>query len=233
MKTLAIDTSNLVMGIAVVEDDQVIGEVVTNLKKNHSVRLMPAIETLLKECSIKPKELDRIVVAQGPGSYTGVRIGVTIAKTLAWTLNIPLVGVSSLEVLAANGRYFDGVICPLFDARRQQIFTGLYRYAENGKLVEEVEDQLIINKDWLKKIKANHQKVLFLGNDVKLHEEVIKSELGELAVIAPYTQNNPRPSELAFIGMQKEPNDVHTFVPNYARLAEAEANWLASQNQDS
>ncbi|WP_110113917.1 tRNA (adenosine(37)-N6)-threonylcarbamoyltransferase complex dimerization subunit type 1 TsaB [Bacillus sp. CGMCC 1.16541] len=233
MKTLAIDTSNLVMGIAVVDDSQVIGEVITNLKKNHSVRLMPAIETLLKECSVNAKDLERIVVAQGPGSYTGVRIGVTIAKTLAWTLNIPLIGVSSLEVLAANGRYFEGFVCPLFDARRQQIFTGLYQYQADGTFVKKVEDQLVINVDWLQKIKQYNQKVLFLGNDVKVHEEIIKRELGDLAVIAPYTQHNPRPSQLALIGMQKEATPLHAFVPNYARLAEAEANWLASQNQNS
>jgi tRNA threonylcarbamoyladenosine biosynthesis protein TsaB len=126
MKMLAIDTSNFVMGVAVVEENKVIGEIITNLKKNHSVRVMNAVESLLKDCDIAPSELDRIVVAHGPGSYTGVRIGVTIAKTLAWTLNIPLIGVSSLEALAANGRYFDGYIAPLFDARRQQLYTGLY-----------------------------------------------------------------------------------------------------------
>ena len=128
MKVLAIDTSNFTLGIALIDGNQVMGEYITNLKKNHSVRVMPAIETLLKDCDTLPKELDKIVVAKGPGSYTGVRIGVTIAKTLAWTLKIPLSGVSSLEALAANGRYFNGSISPLFDARRGQVYTGLYEY---------------------------------------------------------------------------------------------------------
>lgn len=119
MKVLAIDTSNYVMGVSLIEENTVVGEIITNLTKNHSVRLMPAVEQLLKECNVKPKELDKIVVAAGPGSYTGVRIGVTAAKTLAWSLQIPIVGVSSLEVVAANGVDFQGVICPLSETRNR------------------------------------------------------------------------------------------------------------------
>ena len=89
---------------------------------------MPTVEALMKECGVSPSELSKIVVAKGPGSYTGVRIGVTIAKTLAWTLSIPISAVSSLETLAANGQYFDGYISPLFDARRGQVYTGLYMF---------------------------------------------------------------------------------------------------------
>ncbi|UNL85223.1 tRNA (adenosine(37)-N6)-threonylcarbamoyltransferase complex dimerization subunit type 1 TsaB [Priestia koreensis] len=231
MKTLAIDTSNFVMGLALVDDQQVVGEVITNIKKNHSVRVMPAIQALLKDCGWAPSDLERIVVAQGPGSYTGVRIGVTIAKTLAWTLQIPLVGVSSLEVLAANGRYFNGYIAPLFDARRGQIYTGLYQY--NEKIETVVEDQLVMNNDWAKYLRSLEKPVLFIGNDADLHREVLADELGELAVFGSPTLLNPRPSELAFIGMTKLPVDLHTFVPNYIRMAEAEANWLASQRTKS
>ncbi|KOO42278.1 tRNA (adenosine(37)-N6)-threonylcarbamoyltransferase complex dimerization subunit type 1 TsaB [Priestia koreensis] len=231
MKTLAIDTSNFVMGLALVDDQQVVGEVITNIKKNHSVRVMPAIQALLKDCGWAPSDLERIVVAQGPGSYTGVRIGVTIAKTLAWTLQIPLVGVSSLEVLAANGRYFNGYIAPLFDARRGQIYTGLYQYNETIETV--VEDQLVMNNDWAKYLRSLEKPVLFIGNDADLHREVLAGEIGELAVFGSPTLLNPRPSELAFIGMTKLPVDLHTFVPNYIRMAEAEANWLASQRTKS
>ncbi|MFP7736953.1 tRNA (adenosine(37)-N6)-threonylcarbamoyltransferase complex dimerization subunit type 1 TsaB [Priestia aryabhattai] len=231
MKMLAIDTSNFVMGVAVVEENKVVGEIITNLKKNHSVRVMNAVESLLKDCDIAPSELDRIVVAHGPGSYTGVRIGVTIAKTLAWTLNIPLIGVSSLEALAANGRYFDGYIAPLFDARRQQLYTGLYKWNNEQGLLEVESDRLVINKDWAEHLKSYNKPILFIGNDLSMHEEAVKEVLGEQAVFAQVQQFNPRPSELAFLGMKKEPEPVHTFVPNYIRLAEAEANWLASQQK--
>nr|WP_304219766.1 tRNA (adenosine(37)-N6)-threonylcarbamoyltransferase complex dimerization subunit type 1 TsaB [Fredinandcohnia onubensis] len=228
MKVLAIDTSNYVLGVAIVDEEKVIGEVITNLPKNHSVRVMPTIEQLMKECGIKPKELERIVVAMGPGSYTGVRIGVTIAKTLAWSLQIPLVGVSSLEVVAANGRHFNGFISPLFDARRGQVYTGLYQY-EGKRLTCVEEDKIILLADWLEELRKRETPVLFIGNDLVIHKEQIETDLEQFAYVAPYTDWNPRPSELAVLGMEKAPVDVHTFVPNYIRLAEAEANWLGKR----
>ncbi|MGD6834629.1 tRNA (adenosine(37)-N6)-threonylcarbamoyltransferase complex dimerization subunit type 1 TsaB [Sutcliffiella halmapala] len=229
-RVLAIDTSSYVLGVAIVEEDRVIGELVTNLNKNHSVRAMPAIDQLMKDCEIKPDTLDRIVVGRGPGSFTGVRIGVTLAKTLAWTLNVPLVGVSSLELLAANGRYFKGVISPIMDARRGQVYTGLYTW-NNMSVQTEVEDVNIALTDWLGMLKEKNEDVLFIGNDVHLHKETIIEYLGEMAHFAETSENNPRPSELALIGLQREAEDVHTFVPNYTRLAEAEAKWLESKEK--
>ncbi|MGM0878458.1 MAG: tRNA (adenosine(37)-N6)-threonylcarbamoyltransferase complex dimerization subunit type 1 TsaB [Bacillota bacterium] len=228
MKALAIDTTNNVLGIAIVDEEQVIGEYITNLKKNHSVRAMPAIERLLSDCDLSPKQLDKIVVATGPGSYTGVRIGVSIAKTMAWSLQIPIVGVSSLEVLASNGRFFAGVISPIFDARRGQVYTGLYQYRHNG-LVTVEKDQNILLVDWLNMLEARNEKVLFVGNDVEIHRGTIIKELGDKGEIAQVALHNPRPSELGIIGLTKEASDVHSLVPNYIRLAEAEAKWLEQQ----
>jgi tRNA threonylcarbamoyladenosine biosynthesis protein TsaB len=228
MKALAIDTTNNVLGIAIVEEGNVIGEYITNLKKNHSVRAMPAIDQLMNDCDLSPNQLDKIVVATGPGSYTGVRIGVSIAKTMAWALKIPIAGVSSLEVLAFNGRFFSGIISPIFDARRGQVYTGLYQYSKNGLLTLE-QDQNILLVDWLKKLAEKDENVLFLGNDVDIHKQTINQMFGEKGVIAETTINNPRPSELGLIGLTKESVDVHSLVPNYIRLAEAEAKWLEQQ----
>jgi tRNA threonylcarbamoyladenosine biosynthesis protein TsaB len=229
MKVLSIDTSNYVLGIGLLDGETVMGEYISNIKKNHSVRVMPAIQTLMEECNIKPAELSKIVVAEGPGSYTGVRIGVTIAKTMAWSLEIPLSGVSSLEVAAASaGRYFDGHVSPFFDARRGQIYTGLYKF-ENQLLQTVKNDQLVMSADWVKQLNEMDSRILFTSNDLKLHEEVIKGELGDKAVFAAVTELNPRPAELALLGRDKEGVDLHTFVPNYIRLAEAEANWLKAQ----
>ncbi|OAS84689.1 MULTISPECIES: tRNA (adenosine(37)-N6)-threonylcarbamoyltransferase complex dimerization subunit type 1 TsaB [Metabacillus] len=228
MKVLAIDTTNYVLGIALVDEGNVIGEYITNLKKNHSVRAMPAIDRLLSDCDVTPQQLDKIVVATGPGSYTGVRIGVSIAKTMAWSLKIPIVGVSSLEVLAANGRYFNGFISPIFDARRGQVYTGLYQYA-NGGLVTIKNDQNLLLADWLKILEDKKERVLFVGNDVVIHKETIVSTLGDMGEFGQVTLNNPRPSELGLIGLTKEASDVHSLVPNYIRLAEAEAKWLEQQ----
>ena len=231
MKLLSIDTSNYALGVALLDGNQVIGEYITNLKKNHSVRVMPAVETLMKDCDVKPSDLSKIVVAKGPGSYTGVRIGVTIAKTLAWTLNIPLTGVSSLEVLAASaGRYFEGVISPIFDARRGQIYTGLYQFSE-GKLLTKNKDQLVLSKEWAAELKEMSEKVLFIGNDLPLHRETLEEILGTQAVFAEITEHNPRPAELALLGRDKEVEDIHSFVPNYIRLAEAEANWIKANKE--
>ncbi|MGM0727735.1 MAG: tRNA (adenosine(37)-N6)-threonylcarbamoyltransferase complex dimerization subunit type 1 TsaB [Bacillota bacterium] len=228
MTILAIDTSNHTLGIALVKGSTVIGESITYLKKNHSVRAMPTVEALMKECGVAPSELSKIVVAKGPGSYTGVRIGVTIAKTLAWTLSIPISAVSSLETLAANGQYFDGWISPLFDARRGQVYTGLYTF-EEGKIKEIKPDQNILLTEWLHELKQTGKPVLFLGQDVHLHEESIRSILGETAVIAEGAFHNPRPSMLAFLGTDRPAEDVHQLVPNYIRLAEAEVKWLEGQ----
>ncbi|MGC4378792.1 tRNA (adenosine(37)-N6)-threonylcarbamoyltransferase complex dimerization subunit type 1 TsaB [Fictibacillus sp. Mic-4] len=230
MKVLAIDTSNLVMGIAVTDGEKVIGEYITNLKKNHSIRVMPAIHDLLSELNISPQSLDRIVVARGPGSYTGVRIGVTIAKTLAWTLKKELVGVSSLEVLAQNGKHFEGLVVPLFDARRTQVYTGLYG-KRNGVFQSIEPDQLILIEDWLEQLKERNLPISFFGNDVALHRPVIQEMLGEAALFGSMADHNPRPSELAILGLGKKPEEVHTFVPSYLQLAEAEAKWLASKEK--
>lgn len=232
MRVLAIDTSNYVLGIAVIDNEQVIGEYITNIKKNHSIRVMPAIESLLKEIDVKPSDLTKIVVAEGPGSYTGVRIGVTIAKTLAWTLNIPLVGVSSLKVLATSvGRYFQGSVSPLFDARRGQIYTGLFQY-RNNQIESIISDKLIINRNWVEQLKEQNSPILFVGNDLSIHKNVIKETLGENAVFAAITEYNPRPAELALLGKDMEGVNAHTFVPNYIRLAEAEAKWLEENKQN-
>ncbi|WP_064091181.1 tRNA (adenosine(37)-N6)-threonylcarbamoyltransferase complex dimerization subunit type 1 TsaB [Rossellomorea aquimaris] len=228
MKILSIDTSNYPLGVALIEENKVIGEYITNIKKNHSVRAMPAIQQLLKDCDTEPKELTKIVVANGPGSYTGVRIGVTLAKTLAWSLNIPLIPVSSLATLASSGRNFNGYIAPIFDARRGQVYTGLYKF-DGDQLIQEVEDCNILLEEWARKLKDYDQDILFIGNDVSIHEQVIKEVLGDKAKLAPFVSHNPRPSELAYIGAGLEETSAHEVLPNYIRLAEAEVKWLESQ----
>ncbi|MDP4164306.1 MAG: tRNA (adenosine(37)-N6)-threonylcarbamoyltransferase complex dimerization subunit type 1 TsaB [Bacillota bacterium] len=226
MKILAIDTSNYTLGVALVDEDKVLGEYMTYSKKNHSVRIMPAIQTLMKDCDWTPKDVNKIVVAKGPGSYTGVRIGVTIAKTLAWSLQTPLVGVSSLEILAAGaGRYFPGLVSPLFDARRGQVYTGLYR-SENGQLVQVEKDQLVMIDKWATSLKNRNEQILFVGNDTGIHRSFLEEHLGNQAVFAAISEHNPRPSELALLGKNKPGEDIHSFVPNYIRLVEAEAKWL-------
>jgi len=229
MNILAIDTSTNVLGVGIASNEKIIGEYITNIKRNHSTRVLPAIDFLLKDCSMDIKEINKIIVANGPGSYTGLRIGLTIGKTLAWTLNIPIVGVSSLKLMAAGARYFDGFISPVMDARRGNIFTGLYEYKE-GKLIQAIDDQHIPTEDWCKLLKTFDKPVLFLGNDVVIHERVIVNQLAKQAQFAPITVNIPKPGELALLAKDLKEENVHSFAPNYLRLAEAEAKWREKTN---
>lgn len=229
MNILAIDTSTNVLGVGIASNEKIIGEYITNIKRNHSTRVLPAIDFLLKDCGMDIKEINKIIVANGPGSYTGLRIGLTIGKTLAWTLNIPIVGVSSLKLMAASARYFDGYISPVMDARRGNIFTGLYEYKE-GKLMQAIDDQHIPTEEWCKLLKTFDKPVLFLGNDVVIHEQVIVNQLAKQVQFAPITVNIPKPGELALLAKDLKEKNVHSFAPNYLRLAEAEAKWREKTN---
>ncbi|OKL36154.1 tRNA (adenosine(37)-N6)-threonylcarbamoyltransferase complex dimerization subunit type 1 TsaB [Domibacillus mangrovi] len=229
MKILAIDTSTYTLSIGLSDGDVVLAEQVTNVKKNHSTRVMPAIEALMSEVGMKPRDLNKIVVANGPGSYTGVRIGVTIAKTLAWTLNIPITAVSGLASLAASAPLIEGLVCPMFDARREQVFTGLYRLS-NG-LVESVkEDQNVPVVDWCQELLRMGEPVLFVGQESIIYEQVIAEVMGNAAAFAGKSVPYTRPAALLSLasGMEQDPSQV---VPNYARLAEAEANWLKANEK--
>lgn len=227
---LGMDTANSPLAIAIVKDRRILTTEVTNIKVNHSAGVMPAIEHIFKKVDISPKEIDAIAISQGPGSYTGVRIGVTIAKTLSWTLQKPLVGVSSLQVLAANAGLYQGIVCSLIDARRQNVYAGAYD-TSNG-LVPIIEDGHYSMAGLLAKLKELERPVLFVGHDVDSFWELIQQELGKNALRAPYTFDLPNAAQLIYLAEQQELPSLdatHTFVPKYCRLAEAEANWLREQ----
>lgn len=224
MKILAIDTSTNVLGVGIVNHEKVIGEYITNIKRNHSTRVLPVIDFLLKDCGIDKSEIGKIVVANGPGSYTGLRIGVTIGKTLAWTLKVPIVGVSSLKLMAASGRYFPGLISPIMDARRGNVFTGLYKY-EDQKLMLVEEDKHRSAEEWGYRLKKYNQPVLFVGDDSNIHKETFTNILLNNAQFAPISLNTAKPGELGLLGKDLDGEEAHLFKPNYLRLTEAEAKW--------
>ncbi|HAU34799.1 tRNA (adenosine(37)-N6)-threonylcarbamoyltransferase complex dimerization subunit type 1 TsaB [Lysinibacillus sp. FSL M8-0216] len=228
---LGIETANTPLSIAVVKDGKVVAEMVQNIKLTHSAGAMPAIEEILARIDVKPNDLDAIAVSEGPGSYTGVRIGVTLAKTLAWTLQKPLVGVSSLKTLAANAALYNGLICPIFDARRGNVYTAVYQ----GETLEAlVEDHHAHIDDLLVRLKALEQPILFVGTDVDIFWENIVQKLGDHAVRAPFSIDLPRAMEVIHLAMKMELQSVeatHHFVPQYKRIAEAEANWLKEQKE--
>src|SRR5699024_967881 len=228
MYTLAIDTSNQILGVALMKGKKIVGEFVTNIAKNHSTRLMPAVDHLMKEVQVSPEQLEKIIVAKGPGSYTGVRIGLTTAKTMAWALNIPIIGISSLEALSYQGRFSSTVICPFFNARRGLVYTGLYKL-ENRSVKRISKEQNRVITDWLERLAKREKEVLFLSPDIDQFEDVIHEYLGDLAIIPDGAFHIPNPSHLILAAEGQETDITHGLIPNYLRLAEAEAKWLEGQ----
>lgn len=228
---LGIETANAPLSVAVVKDGKVLAEVVQNIKVTHSAGAMPAIETILANVGVKPNELEAIAVSEGPGSYTGVRIGVTLAKTLAWTLQKPLVGVSSLKILAANAALFNGLICPIFDARRGNVYTAVYKGTKLDVVIEDYHDHI---DGLLARLKDLDAPILFIGVDVDLFWDKIVEVIGHNAYRAPLHDDLPRASAaINLASMESLPHveEVHHFIPQYKRIAEAEANWLKEQKE--
>ena len=218
MKVLAFDTSSKALSLAILEDKQVLAETTINIKKNHSITLMPAIDFLMASLDWTPKDLDRIVVAEGPGSYTGLRIAVATAKTLAHTLNIELVGMSSL--LSLVPRQQEGLLVPLMDARRNNVYAGFY---ENAKPV--MPEAHLSFAEVLEKV-TDAEQVTFVG-EVGPFVEQIQEQLPQ----ASYQEPLPNAATLALWAWDKKADSLHDFVPNYLKRVEAEENWLKNHTE--
>lgn len=218
MKVLAFDTSSKALSLAILEDKQVLAEMTINIKKNHSITLMPAIDFLMASLDWTPKDLDRIVVAEGPGSYTGLRIAVATAKTLAHTLNIELVGMSSLLALVPSQQ--EGLVVPLMDARRNNVYAGFY---ENAKPV--MPEAHLSFAEVLEKV-TDAEQVTFVG-EVGPFVEQIQEQLPQ----ASYQESLPNAANLALWAWNKKADSLHDFVPNYLKRVEAEENWLKNHTE--
>jgi len=218
MKVLAFDTSSKALSLAILEDKQLLAETTINIKKNHSITLMPAIDFLMASLDWTPKDLDRIVVAEGPGSYTGLRIAVATAKTLAHTLNIELVGMSSL--LSLVPRQQGGFLVPLMDARRNNVYAGFY---ENAKPV--MPEAHLSFAEVLEKV-TDAEQVTFVG-EVGPFVEQIQEQLPQ----ASYQESLPNVANLALWAWDKKADSLHDFVPNYLKRVEAEENWLKNHTE--
>ncbi len=172
MKILGIDSSGLVASVAVMSDGILVGEYTIHNKKTHSQTLLPMISDMLNMAEIKPEELNGIAVSAGPGSFTGLRIGASTAKGLAWTLDIPVVPVSSLMGLAANVQEEGSIVCPVMDARRNQVYYGIYRITDG--LPEVLKEPDV---DSIETAVGNADsfggKIIYLGDGVPVFEHVI------------------------------------------------------------
>lgn len=221
MKLLAFDTSNQALSLAILEDEHLLAQTTLNIKKNHSIILMLAIDFLMNSLDMKPKDLDRIVVAQGPGSYTGLRIAVATAKTLAHTLKIELVGVSSL--LALVPEQVEGLVIPIMDARRNNVYAGFY---QSGQAVRP-EAHLPL-AEVLEMAGTADQPVTFVGETATFAEQ-IKDALPQAAIQSTL----PDAATIGRLGLDLQAQSIHDFVPNYLKRVEAEENWLKTHQESS
>lgn len=222
MNILAFDTSNKALSVAILQDQQLLAQTTLNIKKNHSISLMPHIEFLMVSLEMAPGDLDRIVVAEGPGSYTGLRVAVATAKMLAYSLAIELVGISSLYALAAPAMQKDALIIPLIDARRRNVYAGFY---QNNQSVR--PDQHITFSDLLASLDPS-QKVCFVGEVAAFAEEI-----AEKTPNANIQETLPSAYQIGKAGQTMTPVDVDAFVPEYLKKVEAEENWLKNHQSDN
>lgn len=229
MKILGLDSSGLVAGVAVVEDGILLGEYTTDYKKTHSQTLLPMLDALKNMIELDLNTLDAIAVASGPGSFTGLRIGSATAKGLGFALKKPLVEVPTLEGLAWNLWGTDRIVCPLMDARRNQVYTAAYEFMPAG---EEFALKTVIPQnpsdigDLLEKLNELDRPVIFLGDGVPVYLELIKARIRVEYSIAPAGNNRQRAGSVAALGAvyyaQGKTVDAADHCPEYLRKSQAE-----------
>ncbi|MBK5252400.1 MAG: tRNA (adenosine(37)-N6)-threonylcarbamoyltransferase complex dimerization subunit type 1 TsaB [Peptostreptococcaceae bacterium] len=228
MNILAFETSGRAASVAVMKDKRIIGEMTVSTKLNHSEKLMPMIDELLEKTEISIKDIDALAVGVGPGSFTGIRIGVSTAKGLALALDIPIAAVSSLRALAYNGIYSDMLVCPIIDARRNQVYSGVFRW-EAAELVEVLNEDVYNFKELLFVLKNRNCPILFLGEDAYKFKEQMKEVLGENGILAMPQANFPRAAAVAGMAIkkidEKDLENAFTLMPVYLRKAEAERQY--------
>ena len=240
MLILALETATLTGSVALVnaslpEDDsspttQIIAEFLLHIQSTHSERLMPAIHSLFDEASLKIHDIQGIALSLGPGSFTGLRIGVSTVKGLAYALKIPVVGVSTLEVLATNVPYRSSVICPVLDARKKEVYAALFLGDGSGKITRKSEDWVLSPEELCRRIT---EKTLFLGNGSEAHGGALQKNLGAWASFAPPELSLPRALNVAKLSLPKFQRgqilDLFSFTPVYIRRSEAEIHFEAKE----
>ncbi len=225
MKVLAIDSSGLVATAAVVEDDNMLAEYTVNYKKTHSQTLLPMIAEIGKMIELDLAGIDAVAVAAGPGSFTGLRIGSATAKGLGLALNKPLVEVPTLEGLAYNLWGTGRLVCPMMDARRGQVYTGIYYF--EGNLLRTVQKQEAVSVEELaERINGLGRETIFLGDGVPVYREKLSGLLKVPYSFAPAHMNKQRAGAVGALAVQylKEGRTVtaRDHRPDYLRLSQAE-----------
>ena len=228
MKILSIDSSSTCCTCSILEDNKLLGEIIYNDKKQHSIILLSQIDSLLENLNLDIANIDAFVVSEGPGSFTGLRIGLATAKGLAQGLNKPIVGVSTLDCLAYNIAFFDGIICPIMDALRDNVYTSIYKFS--GENLERTKDYMAIHIDELIQMLKEHNepKLCFVGDATYKFKEKLLNSFPN-SYFAPANLNVARASSLGELGIKKllngEQDNLFTFSPIYIRKSQAEREY--------
>jgi len=225
---LGIDTATRVAGAAVAGENRLIAERFVHNLKTHSQNIIPMIDQVMRDAGIKPENLYGISVTGGPGSFTGLRIGMSVAKTMGLALNIPVVAISTLKVLAWNLYMAPGLICPILDARKNEVYTCLYKSVPGG--LEELADPAAVSIDRLvDELSRFSDEVIFLGDGVPVYEDVLRDMMGRRALFGTMINSFPRASAAAELGLNKMKegrlSDFTFLQPVYLRKSEAEITW--------
>ena len=200
------------------KDEILLGEYILPSGPSHFSNLMPSIDDLLIKVGLEPQKLDGLIVALGPGSFTGIRIGLSVVKGLSQCLNIPIIGVPTLVAMASQLPYLNEDICPLVTSRKGEVFTALFRWGANGQLSRLIEDTCLKIND-LSSITGN--KAIFIGNDFNNQGPILKQQFGEKEILAPANLWNLKASSLGILGLKKlkkgHSDSLSELVPIYLR----------------
>lgn len=239
MKILGLDSSGIVASVAIVEDENLIAEYTVNYKKTHSQTLLPMLDELAKMTELNLDTIDAIAVAAGPGSFTGLRIGSATAKGLGLALKKPLVEIPTVDALAYNLYDANALICPIMDARRSQVYTGIYCFQDH-KLVTLEEQMAVPAAELIEKLNERGKAVIFLGDGVPVFAKTIEETLKVPYSFAPAHVNKQRAAAVATLAQLyvKEGKVVTAMehVPEYLRVSQAErerAQRLKEEKSDS
>ncbi len=225
MRILAVDTATKSCSVAITEQDAVLGELTSVSEQTHSRHLLEMIRTVMQNAGVGMSSLDGFAVSRGPGSFTGLRIGISSIKGLAFAVNKPVVGISSLEALAQQSIPASNRIFPLIDARKGEVYAAVYRFTPEGLIQE--SDEMVLSPDEL--LKDIDKPCLFLGSGAVLYREVIMQKLGGLGTFARQQRHVIRASTVAALGRKRfengEVDEVAELVPHYIRKSDAELNF--------
>jgi len=228
MRILAVDTATTSCSVAIVDKTSLLSEFTIDREETHSKHLMDMIKAVLRMAGINFSDLDGFAVTRGPGSFTGLRIGISTIKGLSVASEKPVVGVSSLEALALQVSYSRDLICPILDARKGEVYFSRYKFL-NGHLKKQTKER-VAPPD--KAVDDLNESCLFVGNGALLYKEMILEKMGELASIAPMIQNTIRASTIAYLSMAKfeknDTDDIEKILPYYIRKSDAELNLMKS-----